>query len=320
MTSQDLKIPEGRLAVVPIVTVLGLFGQQNSAKSACMAYFGVDAVKMDMPVWYWPKAYGFKYGEGLSTEELMSLPERVRRGRLLIDEIQVLLNKYRSATTASAMMMAFFQQVRKRSCDVVFTSNAPDEIQQALPDQTTFHAFCERVEDSRCRAKGYHLKECQDYAILRWVDTRGANGFARTTRDGRKRFPGFIYPLVDLYPTYDTYGTADITDVMAIDKKTVMQSRAEQELGMTFAELQALLRDEVIPALVQQGVDVIVPANFAVVLERERSVKLSAEQLGRQLGKLGLPGKHTNKGTRYTLPPDMTALQLWQDGVWTPED
>ena len=102
-----------------------------------MCKFGIDAAEAGQKVFYYPEEYGFRYVSSkypknkpvsMSPAELVKVPEELNNSTILLDELQELMSKYRSNTTATQLLMGLFRQVRKRGSNIIFTSNDPNNI------------------------------------------------------------------------------------------------------------------------------------------------------------------------------------------------
>jgi hypothetical protein len=301
--------------------VIGLFGKKGSGKSIVLCYFGLDAIEHGRQVYYYPRDYGLVGGTPMEPEELVSIPEKLDGATVLIDEIQELLSKYRTNTLASQNLMAMFRQVRKRSSDVIFTSNDPGSINHGVVGQTDIHGFCTFYQDHRCDNREFHLKSCDDLVVTQWTDTQGAHGTIPDRKDGRKRYPAMLPRVKRFYGYYNTESIADPVDLYKISKRTILASQAEEKLGMTWAEFDDLLRNEIVPSLVfaDNPVTTIVPGGFVRLLMRERKINIDPTSLGVRLASLGLTRTRNSRNNTYALPPADRMLD-WQDGLWNASD
>lgn len=307
-----------RIPILPDSYAVMLFGKRGSGKSAAMAYFGLEEYELGKNVWYWPPDYTFKYGEPIEAKTLYSLPDWLRNGAVLIDELQVLMNSLRTMSTANIMGGTMFQQLRKRGLNIYGTSNQPGRLDATVSLQTNMHAFCDRLVDDRCAAQGYHGPTCHDTILLNWVDTNKEFGIDARYYDGRKRFKSIIGKIRDVYPIYNTGAVADVTDVMAITKEAVLAEKEGRQVGLSEDELIDALRDNWIPWAVEQGHKRLTPAAFARSLNETHDLQITSRALGRALAALNLGAKKTNQG-RIVVLPTKDQLAAWRSGLWQPD-
>lgn len=305
---------------------MGLFGERGSGKSAAMCLYGIQEYLDGRQLIYYPKTYALKVPGALAMGplELSDVPEVLNGATVLIDEIQELLSKYRSNSTLTLKIMGFFRQVRKRGANVIFTSNDPDAINRALPDQTDQHGTCTMDEDLYCEQVGYHLPDCNDTVRIVIKDTPGKHGLIPYRKDGRKGYVEILAGISDVYGMYDTASIADITEVVDASKSQIMERAHTADLGMSWGELDQKLIDEIIPKLVAAGAASVTPKNFAKTLAAEFDIPakgppLTPEIIGRRLKMIGLPPRRLNSGMSYTLPP-AELLEPWQAGIYSPGD
>ena len=321
-----VKIPpqpyKGRLEYKAEITVVGLFGKQGSGKSAIMAFLLADAYDKGRKVFYWPESYQFVFGTPLETAALVHMTDAetynyINGAIVGIDEMQVLLNRFRMGATVNQTVMAFFQQLRKRGVDMIYTSNAPQRLDRGLEDQTTFHGMCEFSPDDNCRKIGYHYAGCMCTAIWRMKDTQGAYGFKGDGKDRRKVVPWVCPGITEAFRWYNTHGTADAAEVLGMDKRSILQRAAEDKAGLSMDELCRMLRTEWVPKAVEAGATTISPGGFAAKVNADLGLALSDTALGKAFRRVGLVPDRRASGVVYTLPPK-EALPDWQQGLWAP--
>jgi len=319
------KLPPGRIPTLPQSYVFGLFGDRGSGKSAAMAYYGIQEAEAGRPIFYYPEDFGLKIpgAEAMGPADLVTMPDRLTGATVLIDEVQEVLSKFRTNAISSLLLMAFFRQTRKRGANVIFTSNDPNGINSALSTQTDLHAMCRMITDPRCYEVGYHLKSCADTVRMRIKDTNGKHGLLANRKDGRKGMVQHLVGIGDVYPFYNTGAIADPAEVMGMNKRSLLEQRAQQKLGMSWDEFDAKLISEIIPMLVNNGYEAIVPGTFVKTLQNEMNIPakphdpLDSRELGKRLKGIGLVSTRRAKGMVYQLPPKQY-LQEWADGVWSP--
>jgi len=320
------KLPAGRIPTLLQSYVFGLFGDRGSGKSAAMAYYGIQEAEAGRPIFYYPEDFGLKIPEAkaMSPADLVAMPDQLTNATVLIDEVQEVLSKFRTNAISSLLLMAFFRQTRKRGANVIFTSNDPNAINSALSTQTDLHAMCRMVTDPRCYEVGYHLRSCADTVRMRIKDTNGKHGLIGNRKDGRKGFVQHLVGIGDVYPFYNTGAIADPADVMKMNKRNLLEQRAQQKLGMSWEDFDIKLITEIIPLLVSNGYETIVPGTFVRTLQNEMNIPekpkdpMDSRELGKRLKAIGLISTRKAKGMVYQLPPKQH-LQEWADGVWSPD-
>ncbi len=291
-----------------------------------MAYYAIRQYKEGRKIIYYPKdlALAIPGAVAMGPKDIAMIPESLNGALVCIDEMQELMSKFRSNSTLSLQIMSFFRQVRKKGANVIFTSNDPDGINRALPDQTDLHGLCHMITDERCYRVGYHIPRCTDTVQIRIKDTKGRHGLIPFRKDGRKGFVQNLVGISDVYPFYNTASIADLTEVVGTTKAEILEHKAAQNLGMSWEEFDHQLLEGVIPQLVRAGVASISPKNFAATLKSEMNIPakgepLSPEIIGRRLKGFGLQSKRATAGMVYSLPP-IDKLTDWQAGLWSPGD
>ena len=302
---------------MPDSRVMGLFGDRGSGKSACMAHIGNMKRRAGKNIFYYPPAYGLNIGEPMSPSELAQVPDKLNNAVVLIDEIQELLSKYKQNTIASAQLMSFFRQVRKRGVDVVFTSNDPSNINKHVADQTDFYYRLILKKDPRCHGLGMHIpaeypgdpRECQDMVIGSAYDAQGRY----SDNNHMPLFNTIITHIHRYYHLYDTTSIADPADLLTINKHSLIKNKMYESVGMPRAQLEEKITG-VIVNLVNNGFEKIIPGKFAKTLQREQKLTIEPRLLGSMLQEMGLEKNRGPKSVIYTLP-DKGELDMWLNGV-----
>ena len=310
---------KARIPILPDSFCFMFFGKRGSGKSAAMAKFGKDEAMMGKKVWYWPPDFSFKYGQPIQALELYSLPPWLKNGVVLIDEIQVLMNRMRTVSTANQFGGAMLQQLRKRGLNIYGTSNQPGRIDNTVALQTNIHYECEKVEDRRCKERGYHGSDCTDHIILRFTDTNGDMGYDHRWKDGRKRGISVLWRIRDVYSIYNTQAIADMTEVIGITKDAVLGAKEDAKAGMSTEAIKKALWSEWIPWLVGQGRTTLTPGAFAMAVNEQEGLNISAVQMGRALNELGLGSTVASNGRRTLRLPPADKLADWRNGTWSPD-
>lgn len=301
-----------------------LFGKRGNGKSAVMAKLLLDERKQNRPVWYWPEDYGFKYGKAIDIKDLYSLPDWLHDGTVGIDEIQVLLNKARTISTANLLGGTMLQQLRKRNLNIIGTSNQPRKIDGTVELQTDWHAFCKRIIDPRCEAtakrtkqgKRFHLKDCQDGVVLRMVDTNGNQGVDPRYKDGRKRKLAYCADIREGWAIYNTKAIADAMESVSMTKDSIMDWHESRKSGTTLEELTDKLTEVWIPWLADQGHRSLAVAQFTRYINENYGLKIGSRRMGAALASIGMKSKKTASANVVTLPKP-EEIDAFQMGVWT---
>ena len=313
--------------VMQVCYVTAIFGPRGSGKSLLMAEYGRLAHEAGKKVLYWPETYAFRYGEYVDIGSIISFDESMRGRILLIDEMQVLLSKWRTATTVSFEIRTFFQEVRKLGINVYYTTNAPDELDGELENQTNFHVECHKWEDPRCGStvEQLHLADCHDTINTLVVDTQGVYGKS-VGADGRSYRQRLRIDLINLnakYHLYNTNAVADSSELRSLTRDAIMDRQRDARNGISAVELQTILREHYVPELVKDAREQIIPANYVNALnasetERlKRSVTLSSDDLTTALRTIGLEVRK-RKGAEICFLPALENMEDWQDGLWSP--
>lgn len=315
---------------IPILqdrTVIGLFGEAGSGKSAVLAKTGIRDIKAGRKVHYCPEDFQLAGGHPISVLELARMdPEKLRGSTLLLDEMQVILSKWQMGSTRSFSIRSYIQHLRKYQVNVYYTTNAPEALDTELEDQTSFHGWCTLVKDTRCEKtpRQEHLKHCRDYVLMQMVDTHSKYGRVMWA-DGRLRRKRKVYVvrnLISVYSQYNTLAVQDPLELMGITKDVILGTRAEEDAGITTPQLVDVLRDIYIPELVRGGYDQIMPGAFSPRFNDEETrrrgsdVNVKSQQMGYALQELGLEKQRQGRGVVYHLPP-VAYLEDWKNGLWT---
>lgn len=306
------------IPVLPDSYCMMFFGERGSGKSAVMAKCLKDEAALGKPVWYWPPDYKFKYGQPIDALTLYSLPDWLRDGAVGIDEIQVLLNRLRTVSTANIMGGAMLQQLRKRGLNFYGTSNQPGRVDETVALQTDFHFFCERIEDHRCKERGYHMRSCDDHIRMRYVDTNRKFGPDPRYYDGRKRGRAVVWKIRDVYGAYNTGAIADLAEVVSITKASIIEQKEESTAKIKTESLVETLRTKWIPWAVAEGHKSLAVSAFRATINEKFGLNVSNTMLGTALKELGLGSKSNGTVRVVTLPP-MERLEDWRKGLWLPD-
>lgn len=323
------ELPAGAIPMLKRSYVMGFFGERGSGKSAVMTLYAINLWKerrevgQNLQVYFYPEDYApnIPGAIAMNPAKLANMPEQLQDSLVLIDEMQEILSKYRSNSTLTQLLMAFFRQVRKRGANVLFTSNDPQNINRQLADQTDFHAHCKMYEAARCKAQNYHAwRTCACNVRLRIKDTQGRHGLNPYKRDGRKGFVQSVVGISQVFPHYNHESIASPMEVMQQDKAALKAAAPVKDLnGLTWQEFDEQMFMNVIPALVEEGYSSMSPAGFAMMLRRDLNIKIDSIQLGKRMSGYGLPKKHTKKGSVYSFPGNGSVTD-WQNGIWDPAD
>lgn len=323
------------ISIAPESWVGGLFGLRGSGKSALAARLAITAhhesgcdrqgephrngTCAGGPVFYFPDAFGLVYGNPASLEELVAGQEQFRGAVLILDELQILVNKFRSASRFNFMMNALLQQVRKLGVTLIYTSNAPRMLDSNVGQQTDAHAYCDLRADARCfmvrtpEGDRAHLLDCRDTVKANWVDTNRQSGFDPSQDDGRRR-TRIAYPgMAQIYPLYNTFSVAAADEVLGMTADKVTEARAAQKSGISFPELVGTVRNWVVAA-VEAGATHFTTSIAAQELKEQTGMDVSSQRLGQALAQLGIEKTRYGNGSRYRLP-EKERLGLWLHGL-----
>lgn len=292
------------------------FGKRGSGKSAVMARFAEKEYQAGRRVWYWPRDYAFVHGEYIDILDLYSLPDWLKDGVVLIDEIQVLFNRMRTISTSNLIGGVMLQQLRKRNLDIYGTSNQPNKIDNTVALQTDWHAYCQMEEDPRCLRREFHLRKCTDGVLMRVVDTNGQHGSDPRYKDGRRRFHAVASEIRKAYGLYNTLAVADMVEVIGITKEQILQRRADSNMGIGEAELVDAVISQWVPWMVAQGHTTLAVAAFTRHVNAEFGLKIERSRMGAALNQAGLESRRTSKARIIDLPP-ADKLEAFQMGAWS---
>ena len=280
-----------------------------------MCKFGIDAAEAGQKVFYYPEEYGFRYVSSkypknkpvsMSPAELVKVPEELNNSTILLDELQELMSKYRSNTTATQLLMGLFRQVRKRGSNIIFTSNDPNNINNSIAPQTNYHMYLKMKEDKRCYAQGYHNPTfCRD-----WIFAE-----VRHTQKGREGYPAAYTRIARMYKWYVTTSVAKSTDVMSINKAKIMEQNIWESTGKSKEEVLNIIEDSIVQ-LVNNGYRSIAPRGLSKILREEKKINITPTVIGKAISNLNpLEKKRKSSGISFELPPK-EKLQEWIDGLY----
>jgi hypothetical protein len=326
MTSAARSPRSRRFSQVPIQKksrIFGIFGERGQGKSLAMCAMAEAEHRRNpsRPIFYFPADYAYVHGEPLELRDMVTFPERLWHATLLVDEAQVLWSKFRTSTYGNRAGMTFLQQIRKRGCDLVYTTNSPDQLDPATAEQTDYHCYCTKFDDPRCDPDKfeYHLADCRDWVSQRWVDTRRRHGSSGSHKDGRKRFYRRIDNIIRYYTLYNTAAILSSREINALSARAVRQADADEKMGMSMDQLCSLLRREIVPELVRSGVTAINASGFADHLVKTRGITVEPNALGKACNQIGLIQTRTMSKRTYKLP-FAEDVKDWQDGLIYSED
>lgn len=331
-TTKEKPIPV-RLTDIPVIEeylVTGIIGEKGSGKSLLTAMLAEGArLREQRKVFYFPREYAFHEGEPLSLNDIYTMDVEANkrekskywRAIIVIEEIQRVFSKYAASTYRNQSFGSFMQQIRKLGVELIWNSNDPDQIDDAIIPQTDIHMKCFYVEDQRCKQYGYHLTDCDDRIITRVVDTQRKHGVNPGHFDRRKRYTTRFRKVVRYFNLYNTYASVSATEIAMMDKSAVVKAHTETSASITTETLENLLADTIIPHIVMNlDWTSVVPSRFAKWLEnaededgKNMNIIVSAKMLGMALQNLGLPKKRNSSGMVYQLP-SKDQLVAWQSG------
>ena len=311
--------------------VILLIGERGQGKSISAAHYTERGHrKLDRKVFYFPDSLRLSYGEPLSISELVTFaeldtdePTKFDGAILYLDEIHVLMSKYRANSWGNRMIQVFLSQIRKRGCDLFGTTNSPNQLDEALIDAVDFHGMCKKWTDPSCKKASAemgidpprHLKNCRDKVTIRWADTKKRFGRSRKYRDGVKRKFAHIHGLVNKYGRlYNTDAVASAIEISQLSKESIVDAAESAKTGNEYEAFVVLMQTEIIPSLVEAGGEWIYPNVFSSTIESQWNIKASKERIGKACSDLGLEKKRGSGGTRYKLP-DAEKLSLFLSGV-----
>jgi hypothetical protein len=224
--------------------------------------------------------------------------------------------------------------------DLDVSSNAPDQIDQGFKEQLDFHAMCRS-----------HLPpdDPRNFISLRWYDTQQHYG-RRTERiasrhvEARLRFGQRLFPATDVYRIYDHTVQVNPLEVIGIDSKVIAEMQSETELGLTLAEIEVFLRNDLVPYYVNtlsattlvpgpasgliseiwvrydharccQGVSTEQTSENGCTTGVANPFKIPPELLERAMVNCGMERRGKSKG--YILPETEEALKQFAVGAWS---
>lgn len=309
--------------LLPPSQVMGIFGDKGSGKSLLAAWMAERRHRATgKKILHFPDSFNHIHGEPISITEMANGSDRMNGAILIWDEAQVILNKYRSSSTANRALVAFLTQVRKRGAFLYYTSNAPKQLDKALGEQTDVHGYCVKKTDPRCEwfmpktGPRRHLKDCLDHIRITWVDTQGVHGVNPAARDRRWRRPQNLRRIVNYYGLYNTLAQVEQAEIDNVSKDVLAEAREDVKSGVEFAEFVEMMRGWIIELLSAEGPKPsrIIPATFANTIKTDTGLDVSATRVGMACKALGLQSKRSERGVSYNLP-DADTLHLWARGL-----
>ena len=297
--------------------VVGIFGGKGSGKSLFAAYLAqIWHKKSGQDIVYFPEDFNHVSGSAITLPEMFGGSDRMRGKIVIWDETQILLNKFRAASHANRALLGFLQHIRKLGARLIYTSNAPMQLDRGLGEQTDFHAYCTKYDDPRCKrlasrpgAPRKHLKFCNDWMRIDWIDTQGATGVDSRYKDKRRRRREILPGIIRFYNLYNTFASVSANELAMFDKDRILQAHEDAKSDMPWPEFVNQMRQWVAEA-VEQGAKRATPATFAKTLSEQTGETVTPERVGRALRDLGLPRKRSSGGVTYTLP-ERAELPLW---------
>lgn len=311
--------------------IILFIGERGMGKSlSCAYYVSRNAEKSNRKVFYFPQSLKLSVGEPITIKELATFaelesdePTRIDGSIIYVDEVHLVMNKYRSNTWGNRMVTAFLTQIRKRGCDFYATTNSPNQLDEALIDAIDFHGVCKKWTDKRCveysklagLEKPRHLADCKDTVRIRMADTKNKFGKSRRYADGIKRKHVTLHRVVNLYKgLYNTDATVSAIEISQLSKDTIIEASETAKTGTDFTDFVIVMQQQIIPAIVQAGGEFIYPNAFVKTLKEQFGIDASKERIGRACSELGLESKRGSKGSRYLLPK-AEKLDLFVSGV-----
>jgi hypothetical protein len=308
-------------------------GTQGQGKSLAASYF-VDKIrrKTERKVFYFPASLKLRNATLINITQLATFaelppdddnPSEIDNGILLIDEIHLIMNKYRSNTWGNRMVQAFLSQIRKRGVIVFSTTNSPNQLDESFVERVNFHGKCLKYNDKRCKdesikaglPKVMHLTACKDSIHIRMTDTQGFFGRSHRHFDGRKRKWVHIPKAINYYRgLYNTDATVSAIEISQLSRENIESAAETAKTGNDYGDFLIKMQQEIIPALVHAGGKMLYPAAFKGTLLEQWELDVSVERIGHACTDLGLESKRGAKGKRYILP-EPERLELFVAGV-----
>ena len=313
-------VPEfSDIAVMRPSKTVGVFGPKGSAKSTLAAILAEGSrVREGREVVYTPEEFRFHIGTPLDIMDLLSDSPLLIGKTAVADEYQRLASKYAAASLRNQSQAGVLQQIRKKGCYFIYTSNAPEDIDPSVGPQTNMHIYCQKFTDPRCAHYPFHLKDCRDTLNFTVIDTQREKGFNQNFFDGRTRRKFRIRRLIRFYKLFNTYAAVSAQEMSKMDKTAVMAAYEDRDANMSMDDFLRLMRYVIIPKLVEDGATKIIPQAFSEMLADNRDengksapIIASPERIGRAMIKLGLSRKRGQDA--YPLP-ELETMEQWQMG------
>ncbi len=306
-------------------------GARGEGKSFSCAYSIHKSIeKNPRPVFYFPANLRLVDGEPIDITELATFaemdtdePSKIDDAIVYIDEIHLIMSKYRANSWGNRMVHGFISQLRKRGCDLYGTTNSPNQLDEALLDAVDFHGVCKKFSDPECKTqskkagleKTMHLINCRDTVKIRWADTQRRFGRSRRYRDGMKRKFATLHGLIKWYgKLYNTDATVSAIEISQLSKDSIVDAAETAKTGTDYGSFITQMQMEIIPSVVEAGGEWIYPNAFVETLKEQFNIVVTKERIGRACKDLGLEGKRGSQGSRYRLP-EKDKLELFVSGV-----
>ncbi len=306
-------------------------GPRGSGKSLTAAHFvNIIAKRKNRKVFYFPASLRLTIGEPISISELATFaeldtdePTKIDGAIVYIDEIHLVMNKFRTNTWGNRMVQAFLSQIRKRGCDLYGTTNSPNQVDEALIETVDFHGVCKKYTDMRCKTASIaanldgirHLVDCKDAINIRMADTQRRFGKSRRYMDGVRRKWITITGIVNKYgKLYNTDAVVSAIEISQLSKDSIKDAAETAKTGHDFSAFVVQMQQEIIPAIVEAGGEWLHPNMFVATLKEQFSLDISKERIGKACRELGLENKRGSQGARYKLPTK-EKLSLFVSGV-----
>jgi len=295
---------------------MALLGGRGKGKSLVGCAIALEYHCAGHPVWFNPRNY-LTFGTPVDLVEIIESDEtQFRGGLLVIDEVHMSFNKYRSSSRAAILLSRLVTQIRKRGLDFLYMTNSLGETSEFLRYQTDFHA----------RLTPY-LPPHGDSVIVQWTDTQGRYGRANQSYgklkqselfggfDFRKRMVEVLHPASAYYPYFNTFAEVG-TELLDLDSDTLKaRQAAKSDEAVLGRALRSYLVGQYVPWAVQEGYVSINPVLLAGFLNDEPAQRSSwsggpvdEDTVRKALAAVGLK----RRAGAYLVP---SSVEVWRMGA-----
>lgn len=280
--------------------IRGFGGARGAGKSDSLAYWGIVAMAVELPVWanFPIRAHYVNYAGHLRElesmplyfKDLFNMSEKIRGGLILIDEYQDWASAFASMTTQNKLLNGFWAQIRKNDLSFYYAAKKSRWIDLRTREETDLETTC---MDGRFWGKG-NPSARRGETVYWWTkDMSGmltGRPYDEYPRMIRERFNAKM-----VWGSFDTKQRFDIFEALRgikldLEKDVITD---KQQITIDFPVLE-----KQIEAMFNSSVR-IKPSEFWATLGISKPDQKA--QIRPLMRDMGIIEKHTNGGTYLVL-------------------